>query len=72
MCYSNFIVSLPEVPQEVKAMSSISWMYSMTSFVTISIALIVVVAFGYTTAVSNKQTHGHHLVDTMAGDEGED
>jgi hypothetical protein len=53
-------------------MSSIGWMYSMTSFVTISIALIVLVAVGYTTAISNKQTHGHHLVDTMAGDEGED
>jgi hypothetical protein len=53
-------------------MTTIGWMYSMTSFVTTIIALLVVVAFGYTIAASNKQTHGHHLVDKMAGDEGED
>jgi ammonia channel protein AmtB len=53
-------------------MSSFGWMYSMASFVTTLIAVIVVVAFGYTIAVSNKQTNVHHLVDKMAGDEGED
>ncbi|NVN92242.1 MAG: hypothetical protein HXX11_16795 [Desulfuromonadales bacterium] len=53
-------------------MSSVSWMYSMTSFVTTIIAVIVVVGFGYNIMTSNKQTYGHHKVDTMAGDEGED
>ena len=53
-------------------MSDLGMMYSMTSFVTTMIAAIVVVAFGYAIAKSNKQTYSHHMVDTMAGDEGED
>ena len=53
-------------------MSDFGIMYSIMSLVIISIAMIVVVAFGYNIAVSNKQSHGHHLVDKMAGDEGED
>jgi len=51
-------------------MSDIGWVYYMTSFVTTIIAAIVVV--GYFLANSNKQAFGHHMVDTMAGDEGED
>jgi len=53
-------------------MSSMSWFYFMTSFVTLIIALIVVTAFGYTIASSPKHSHADHLVDKMAGDEGED
>lgn len=53
-------------------MSSIGWIYSMTSFVTTIIAMIVVVGFTYTMFTSNKQNLDQHLVDKMAGDEGED
>ena len=53
-------------------MSDFGIMYSITSLIILSIALFVVVAIGYNIAVSNNQSHGHHLVDRMAGDEGED
>ena len=53
-------------------MADLELMYSMASFVITVFAVIVGTACCYTIATSNKQNFGHHKVDQMAGDEGDD
>jgi hypothetical protein len=58
--------------KEIKVMTNVDWVFSMTGVDTIIVSMIVLAAIIYTFSVSKKYTPTHHSVDTMAGDEGED
>jgi hypothetical protein len=60
------------LPKEVKVMTNIDWVFSMTGVDTVIVSVIVVAAIMYTFSISKENTPTHHSVDKMAGDEGED